>query len=496
MRSWPRLVSLLCAVSMVCAIIPMAAQPAVAGTPVSVKIAVAAPLSAGSTTLGQAMQHGAELAVSEYASQLASAGVTVTVSPQDDQGNPSTAVTVANAIVADPSILGVVGHLDSGCSVPASKIYHTADLAMITPMSAAPVLTQQGLDNVFRTCGTDTGQGSLGADVAVKNLRLKRAYVVDDSTDFGRVQLANGFAKRFAANGGSVVGRAHTSSNQTTFKAVAAKIKAAKPSVVYYGGTPNSGAYLLRRLRSIGVKCQFVGGSGPYDSAFVSIAGEANAKGVLATAVGLPNDQLYNGAAYESWFASAFPGVESIDRDDAYAYDATVAIIKAMLGVAHDSGASALTNSSARDRVRAKVAATDFYGVTGRLRFGSGGDRVSPQFSAWRVSSGAWLETAIIGKPEVSKSYEARRVDVLGSLSPQLPTDSHTVRLLFYRKSGSGYVLAKTVVAGVADSSKASSCTYEAFSVRLAKGSYYVFARQSGNGLATMDSPVRLFSVK
>jgi branched-chain amino acid transport system substrate-binding protein len=474
----------------------MAAQPAVAGTTVSVKIAVAAPLSAGSTTLGQAMQRGVELAVSEYGSQLASAGVTVTVSPQDDQGNSSAAVTVANAIVADPSILGVVGHLDSGCSVPASKIYHTADLAMITPMSAAPVLTQQGLDNVFRTCGTDTGQGTLGADVAVKNLRLKRAYVVDDSTDYGRAQLANRFAKQFAANGGKVVGRAHASRSQTNFKTIAAKIKAAKPSVVYYGGTYRAGAYLLMRLRRIGVKAQFVGGSDLCDSAFVPTAGQANAKGVLATAVGLPNDQLYNGTAYESWFASAFPGVESIDRDDAYAYDATVAIIKAMLGVAHDSGASSLSSSGARERVRAKVAATDFYGVTGRVRFGSSGDRVSPQFSARRVSSGAWVETAIVGKPEVSKSYEARRVDVLGSLSPRLPMDSHTVKLLFYRKSGSRYVLAKTVTASLAGNPSASRCTYEAFSVRLAKGSYYMFARQSGNGLATMDSPVRYFSVK
>jgi branched-chain amino acid transport system substrate-binding protein len=496
MRRRSRLVSLLCAVAMVCAITPMAAQLAVAGTTVSVKIAVAAPLSGGSATLGQAMQHGAELAVAEYASQLASAGVTVAVSPQDDQGSPSTAVTVANAVVADTSVLGVVGHLNSGCSVPASKIYHTADLAMITPMSAAPVLTQQGLDNVFRACGVDTGQGTLGADVAVKNLRLKRAYVVDDSTDYGRVQLANGFAKRFVTNGGSVAGRAHTLRNQTNFRTVAAKIKAAKPTVVYYGGTYNAGAYLLRRLRSIGVKCQFVGGSGLYDSAFVSTAGGANAERVLATSVGLPNDQLYGGVAYESRFASAFPGVASIDGDDAYAYDATVAIIKSILGVVHDSGTSALSNSGARDRVRAKIAATDFYGVTGRVRFGSTGDRVSPQFSAWRVKSGAWLETAIIGKPEVSKSYEARRVDVLGSLSPRLPTDSHTVRLLFYRKAGSKYVLAKTVTAGLAGNPSASHCTYEAFNVRLAKGSYHVLARQSGNGLATMDSAVRLFTVK
>jgi branched-chain amino acid transport system substrate-binding protein len=497
MRTYSRLVSLLCAVAMMCAIVPISAQPASAAPAVNVTIAVAAPLSAGSTTLGRNMQYGAELAVSEYTAQLTSAGVAVTVSPQDDRGNRTAAVDVANAIVADPLVMGVVGHLDSACSVPASKIYGTADLAMVTPMSSSPGLTQEGLNNVFRTCGTDTGQGILGANVAVKNLRLKRAYIVDDSGQYGRYDLADSFGKRFIANGGKVVGRAHTWSTQVDFRKLSASIKKKNPSVVYYGGSAKAGANLLRRLRRIGVKCQYIGGSGLYNSTFLSTAARPYSEGALATAVGLPNDQLTSGPAYESRFTSAYPGVAPIDGDDAYAYDATLAIIKGILGAVHDAGnnPNTLLSAGARDRVRAKVATADFYGVTGRVRFGSTGDRVSPQFSAWRVNSGAWLETAIIGTPGVSKSYETRHVDVLGSLSPKLPAGTHTVWLRFYRKNAKGqYVRVKTAAAGVVDSSSGS--TYQAFNVKLGSGSYFAFARHSGNGLASMDSPSRYFTVQ
>jgi hypothetical protein len=233
------------------------------------------------------------------------------------------------------------------------------------------------------------------------------------------------------------------------------------------------------------------------NSAFISTAGAARAEKAIATRAGLPNDQLYGGVAYEARFTSAFPGVASIAGNDAYAYDATVAILKAIIAVAHSNGAAALEGASARDLVRRRVAASDFYGVTGRVRFGTSGDRVNPQYSAWRVRSGAYLETAIIGAPEVTRSYEARRVDVLGTLSPALPTSARTVSLLFCRRtSGGRYVLAKTVSASVADILSSSRCAYQAFNVRLARGSYYVFARQSGNGLATMDGPAKYFTVR
>lgn len=495
MRMWSSPVVRLSAVAMLCAIAMLAPQAALAA-PVPVSIAVAAPLSAGQTTLGHAMQRGAQLAVWDYASELASAGagVTMTVSPQDDQGNLAVAVATANSIIGDTSIVGVVGHVNPACSVSASKIYNTVDLAMVTPMSTTPELNPQGLNNVFRTCGVDTGMGTLAADVAVKNLRLKRAYVVDDSTQYGRYTLGDRFGKRFISNGGKVIGRAHTSRTQVNFRALAARIKSKKPSVVYYGGSYKSGAYLLRRLRRIGVKCQYIT-SGLRDSAFVGTAGSVS-EGVLSTAVGQPNDQLSAGVAYEGRFAAAYPGVASIDCADAYAYDAAVAIIKAVIGVAKTSGASALTGPTGRELVRARVAASDFRSVTGRVRFRSSGDRIDSQYSAWRVKSGGWLPTAVIDMPGVSRSYEARHVDVLANLSPRLATDSRTVKLLFYHRNSKGrYVLSKTVTAAIADRNS-SSCTYEAFNIKLAKGAYYVFARQSGAGLASMDSPMKYFSVK
>ncbi len=127
-----------------------------------VEIAVAGPVySEGAAWLGSGMWNGVELAVADYRSQLASAGLEVEVQVKDDKGDPAEAVVVANEIVALPYVLGVVGHLNSGCSIPASTIYANDDLAMITPISTNPYLTQQGLDNVFRTCATDAGSGRI-----------------------------------------------------------------------------------------------------------------------------------------------------------------------------------------------------------------------------------------------------------------------------------------------------------------------------------------------
>jgi branched-chain amino acid transport system substrate-binding protein len=462
---------------------------------VSVKIAVAAPLSAGLTTMGQGIVRGTQLAVADWESELTSAGVTITVQPFDDQGEPQTAVTNAELIRADSSILGVVGHLNSGCSIPASQIYHYANVAMVTPMSTNPYLTQQGLNNVFRTCATDTGQGPFAADIAVRNLGLTRAYVVDDDTPYG-TSLADGFRIRFAANGGKYLGTTHTSDTTTNFKSLIKKIKKKKPNVIYYGGIYNAGGLFARQLRNAGVKAQLIGGDGLYDLNFISLAGSKGANGVIATYVGLPNTQLPGGAAFESRFASMFPGYQPLLADDAYAYDAAVAIIKAILAVRYQGGASALLGTSAREQVRARVSVSTFTGVTGRIEFDSAGDRALQQFTSMRVKSGVWCETAAISKPNAVSGYRTRNWQFLGSLSPQLPVGTHSVKAVVYRKSiNGGYKRVKTVYANVSDEDSYRSVLLTP-EVKLGRGSYYVFFHQDGNGLAPMDGPRSYFKVK
>ena len=173
-----------------------------------------------------------------------------------------------------------MGHLNSGVSIPASKVYADKKIVMISPASTNPALTQQGLTNVFRVCTTDAVQGPAAADYATKLLGFKTAYVVDDSTPYGE-GLADEFAKQFAANGGKVLGTEKTSDKDTDFNALVTKIKATNPDVIYYGGIYNAGALLAKQAKDGGIKAPLMGGDGLYDAEFIKLAGAAQRRGRL-----------------------------------------------------------------------------------------------------------------------------------------------------------------------------------------------------------------------
>ena len=461
--------------------------------PFSVKIAVAGPLTAGATLYGTGMQRATQLAVQDYASALTSAGVSVTVVSFDDEGDPDVATSNAATIIADTAILGVVGHVNSGCTIVASKVYAEGNLAVISPISTDPVLTQRGLNNVFRTCGTDPMQGSYAADVVSRNLRLTRAYVVNDSTSYGKA-LASAFSKQFVARGGKVVGKANTSFSSRNFSALVKKIKAAKPTVVYYGGLYMAGGPLAKQLKAKGVNATFVGPDGLLVPEFVSLAGKSAAAGTISTTLGLPFDQLPGGIAFNDRYSALYPGSEP-GAHEALSYDAATAVIKAIVAVAAASGPGGLAGAGARESVRGKIAASDFTGVTGTVAFDAAGDTKHPTISVWRVKSGAWKTCAQVGKPGVpATSLMNESIAVVGSLMPRHAPGSKVVVLKFSRKVGSKWVLGKTVTAAVADSGGFSE--YSATVKLSAKGSWRVIATHSDSAHASMDSVVSTFKVE
>ena len=122
-----------------------------------IKIGIGAPLTAGAVALGKGMERGAELAIEKAneSEEAKAAGVKFVGVPGDDQGDPKTGVTVANTFVSDPNLLGVMGHLNSGVTIPASKVYADKKVVMVSPAATNPALTQQGLTSVFRVCTTD-----------------------------------------------------------------------------------------------------------------------------------------------------------------------------------------------------------------------------------------------------------------------------------------------------------------------------------------------------
>ena len=359
-----------------------------------IKIGIGAPLTAGATALGQGMQRGAELAIAQAneSADAKSLGIKFVGVPGDDQGDPKTGVTVANTFASDPALLGVMGHLNSGVSIPASKVYADKKIVQISPASTNPALTQQGLKNVFRVCTTDAVQGPAAADYATKLLSFKSAYVVDDSTPYGE-GLASEFAKQFAADGGKIAGTAKTSDKDTDFNALVTKIKGTDADLIYYGGIYNAGALLAKQAKDAGLKAPLMGGDGLYDPKFVELAGATQAEGDFATSVGLPLDKLPKGQDFKTAYEKMFPGKE-IAAYDAYSYDAANVIIDAILKAAKDQGVDKITTPAGRDAIIANVAATKTTGVTGDIAFDANGDTTNKAITLYVVEGGKWITKA------------------------------------------------------------------------------------------------------
>lgn len=364
----------------------------------TIKIGIGAPLTQGAVALGQGMKRGAGLAIKQ-ANESAEAkelGITFEGVDGDDQGDPKTGVTVANTFASDAALVGVMGHLNSGVSIPASKVYSDNKLVQISPASTNPALTQQGFKNVFRVCTIDSVQGPVGADVAFTKFGFKTAVVVDDSTPYGE-GLAAEFGKQFEKNGGKVLLTEKTSDKDTDFNALVTKIKSKNPAVVYYGGIYNAGALLAKQLSDAGVKAPLMGGDGLYDGEYIKLAGADQAEGDYCTSVGLPIANLPKGQDFQAAYKALYPNDE-IAAYDAYAYDATNLIISAVLKVAKEQGADKVVTPAGKDAIIAAVAATNSEGVTGPIAFDQNGDTTNKAITTYQVKAGAWTPVVIPGQ--------------------------------------------------------------------------------------------------
>lgn len=360
-----------------------------------VVIGIGAPLSDGAVALGQGMVRGANLAVKQAneSQELKDLGLTISTVEGDDKGDPTTGGNVATQFVSNPNLVGVMGHLNSGVTRVAVKIYNQANVLQVSPANTAVDLTQMGMTNYFRVCTVDSVQGPAAADYAYDVAGKKVAFVVDDATVYG-TGLADEWAKEFAAKGGKVAGREKTTDKDTDFKALVTLIKSSGAEIVYYGGIYNSGALLSKQMKEGGVNVPLMGGDGIFDPEFIKLAGAANAKGDFATSVGLPLDQLPKGQEFQAAFKAAYPG-ENIAAYDAYSFDAANVIIKAIVSAAKELGVDKLTTTEGKKAIIAAAAKTDFEGVTGKVQFDSKGDTTNKAITVYVVGAdGAWAPAA------------------------------------------------------------------------------------------------------
>ena len=223
----------------------------------SIKIGAAGPLTGDLATFGADQLNGMKLAVEEWNAKGGVLGKKIVIVEGDDQRDPKQAVSAANKLVNE-GVVGVVGHFNSNCSIPASEVYHKANIPQISHGSTNPKLTEQGFDNVFRVCGRDDQQGKVSADFAVNVLKVKRVAVIHDKTTYGQ-GLADEFRKALDKKA-EVLLYEGIGIGEKDYSPVVTKIKALNPDLVFFGGLYVEGGLLIKQFKAVGGTAPFIGG--------------------------------------------------------------------------------------------------------------------------------------------------------------------------------------------------------------------------------------------
>lgn len=338
----------------------------------TIKIAVQAPLSGEQAALGEHIKLGAQLAVEESLKAFKALGYDLVLVPYDDQAKPEVGVANARNVVADPNILVMIGHFNSGVALPASEVYKDAMLAMISPANTATEITDRGYPNVNRVCGRDDVQGPVGARFAAQDLKLKSVYIIHDKTLYGQ-GVADNFRAEAQKLGMKILGYEGTE-ERANFSPLIIPLKARSPELVYFGGIYHQGGLLLKQLRDRGVKGRFMGPDGLDSGEMVKIAGAA-VTGSYYTSVAGPPDAYPETAAFAKKFKQRFG--KEIESFGMYGYDATLVGIKAMEEWIKANGGKRPTRAQVSAAVRN---IKNFKGVTGAIQFDNKGDPVKAKY--------------------------------------------------------------------------------------------------------------------
>ncbi|CAI0789338.1 branched-chain amino acid ABC transporter substrate-binding protein [Serratia entomophila] len=362
--------------------------PAQAGD--TVLIGLAGPLTGPSARIGKDLENGAQLAIADANAQkptLNGKPVTFKLLSEDDQSDPRTAVAVAQRLV-DEGVAGVVGHWNTGTSIPAARIYHDAGIAQVAPVATGHGYTQQGFDTSFRVMGHDDDGGNYAGQYAVKELKAKRIAVIDDRTAFGQ-GLADEFIKSLQAQGMQPVSREYVDDKTVDFSAVLTTIRSKNADLIFFGGVDSQAAPLARRLKQLGMNAQLMGAGGFVSQTFLTLA-QKEGDGVVALEPGLPLEQMPGGKAFEQAYRDRYK--THIELHAPFAYDATRVLIAAIEQAGSADPADYLP----------KLRAIRYQGVTGTIAFDAQGNLQQPSFTLYKVVGGKWQPQTVLGgaKPQ------------------------------------------------------------------------------------------------
>lgn len=343
-----------------------------------VKLGFAAPLTGPQSHYGEDMKNGLTLALEEANKQnIQIDGKTAKFElvSRDDQADPRTAVQVAQQIV-DEGVDGILGHFNSGTTIPASRVYNDAGLPQIA-MATSPEYTDQGYNNTFRMMTSDTQQGAAVGEFMVKDLGAKTVALIDDRTAYGQ-GLADQVAKAVEAAGGKVIAREYTTDKANDFTSILTNIKAKEPAAIFFGGLDAQSGPMRRQMATLGIKAPLVSGEMTRSDTFLKLAGDA-ANGTFASLAGVPLKQMAAGEKFEADYKARFkvnPGVYA-----PYAYDGAWNMITAM----KEAG------SAKPKAYLPKLAALTRTGATSQnIAYDSKGDLKEISVTIYEVKNGKW----------------------------------------------------------------------------------------------------------
>ena len=353
-----------------------------------VKIGHVAPTSGSIAHLGKDNENGARMAIDE----LNAKGVTIggrkarfELLAEDDAADPKQGTAAAQKLV-DAKVNGVIGHLNSGTSIPASKIYSDAGIPQISPSATNPKYTRQGYKTTFRVVADDVHLGGTLGKYAVTQLKGKAIAIIDDRTAYGQ-GVADEFEKAVKAANGKIVGREFTNDKATDFTAILTTLKGKKPDVVFFGGMDAVAGPMMRQMKQLGIEAKFMGGDGICSGELPKLAAGAMADGqvVCAEAGGV------EGAGKKSMddFYAAFKKKFNADVQvyAPYVYDAVNVMVAAMVKAGSADPAKYLP----------VLAKTEGYkGVTGTISFDNKGDVKNGALTLYTYKGGKRDQIAVV----------------------------------------------------------------------------------------------------
>ncbi|MDB5990367.1 MAG: branched-chain amino acid transporter substrate-binding protein [Herbaspirillum sp.] len=345
------------------------------------------PITGPNAHLGKDNENGARMAIEELNAKGLTIGgkkIKFTLDAEDDASDPKQATSVATKLV-DAKVAAVIGHLNSGTTIPASKIYSDAGIPQISPSATNPKYTQQGFKTAFRDVANDAQLGAVLGKYAAVTLKGKNIAVIDDRTAYGQ-GVADEFAKGAKASGATIVATQYTNDKATDFNAILTSIKSKKPDIIFFGGMDAVGGPMLRQMKQLGLDSKFMGGDGICTGSLTGLAGDGlrDDQVVCAEAGGVTEAGKKGMDDFRAAYKKRF-GIDVV-YNAAYAYDATMTVADAMQKA----------KSVDPKKYLPELAKISHPGVTGLIAFDNKGDIKNGSLTLYTYKGGVRTEIAVV----------------------------------------------------------------------------------------------------